>query len=110
LVCLDAVRRDVVNPPGGGNLRGGKNLGDIEAWSTIVDLLSEQIVWDYDFALGDRFLDADPDESRAMMQEMGIQPDYFTEIAPDPLDGELDRAREILRQLTGRPQPAEQRP
>jgi hypothetical protein len=26
------------------------------------------------------------DESRAAMQEMGIQPDYFTEIAPDPLE------------------------
>src|SRR5438552_18532003 len=24
--AVDAVRRDVVNPPGGGNLRGGKNL------------------------------------------------------------------------------------
>ena len=44
-----------------------------------------------------------------MMQEMGLQPDYSTEIAPDPLDGELDRAREILRQLTGRPQPVEQK-
>jgi hypothetical protein len=37
-----------------------------------------------------------------MMQEMGIQPNYFTEIAPDPKDGELDKAREILRRLTGR--------
>jgi len=34
-------------------------------------------------------------------------PDYFTEIAPDPLEGELDRAREILRQLTGRPRSAD---
>ena len=85
------------------------SCSDIDAWSTIVDLLSKQILWDYDFALGDRFLDADPDESRAAMQEMGIQPDYFTEIAPDPLDGELDRAREILRQLTGRPQSADQK-
>jgi hypothetical protein len=50
--------------------------------------------------MGDRFLDAAPDESRAVMQEMGIQPDYFTEIAPDPNDGELDKAREILRRLT----------
>jgi hypothetical protein len=28
-------------------------------------------------------------------------PDYFTEIAPDPNDGELNKAREILRRLTG---------
>jgi hypothetical protein len=77
---------------------------DIEAWSTIVDLLSEQILWDYDFAMGDRFLDADPEESRAAMQEMGIQPDYFTEIAPDPNDRELHEARQILQHLTGREQ------
>jgi hypothetical protein len=83
------------------------SCADIETWSTIVDLLSEQILWDYDFAMGDRFLDSDPEESRAMMQELGIQPDYFTEIAPDPGDSELETAREILRKLTGRGQPAE---
>jgi hypothetical protein len=83
---------------------------DIDTWSTIAALLSEQILWDYDFAMADRFLDADPDESHAAMQELGIQPDYFTEIAPDPNDRELGHARQILRQLTGRLEPVQRLP
>ncbi len=33
---------------------------------------------------------------------MGIDPDYFVEVPPDPTDDELDEILDALRRLTGR--------
>jgi hypothetical protein len=66
--------------------------------------LSSRIFWDADFDMGQHFLDAEPEECRVKLQEMGIDPDYFLAVAPDPPDEQLDQIRQQLLQLTGRPE------
>lgn len=44
----------------------------------------------------------EPEERVAKMAMMGIAPDYFLEIAPDPTDAEQESIRGGLMELTGR--------
>lgn len=57
---------------------------DTDEWDFLVDCLEELVLWDTDYAMGETFLDTDPDVSRELMARMTIDPDYFTFPAPDP--------------------------
>jgi hypothetical protein len=77
---------------------------DFDDWEFLVDGLANRILWeDGDYEMGDAFMDAAPSESRARMHVMGIADDYYTAIAPDPTDEELEHIRRLLRSVTGRP-------
>jgi hypothetical protein len=79
---------------------------DMEEWTFVIDHMANQILWeDGDFEMGDDFMDADPVESRLRKEMMGIADDYYTAIAPDPTDKDLEAIREQLRKLTGRKKP-----
>jgi hypothetical protein len=80
---------------------------DTAEWDLLLECLADRILWDCDREMGDEFLDADPDASRAMMAELRIDPDYFTAVAPDPTDEELNAARRVLCEVAGRPVPGE---
>ena len=81
---------------------------DAEEWEFLVDCLANRILWeDGDYEAGDDFLDADPTEGRARMAMLGIADDYYTDIAPDPTDEQLEPVRRTLRSLCGRPEPKE---
>jgi hypothetical protein len=74
-----------------------------EEWQFLVDDLANRILWDDgDYDAGDAFLDDDPAEARAMMKLMGIASGYYTDIAPDPAEEQLELIRRTLRSLCGR--------
>ncbi len=77
-----------------------------EEWEFLADDLANRILWDDgDYDAGDAFLDDDPAEARAMMELMGIARGYYTDIAPDPTEEQLEPIRRTLRSLCGRPAP-----
>jgi hypothetical protein len=77
-----------------------------EEWEFLIDDLANRILWDDgDYDAGDAFLDDDPAEARAMMELMGIARGYYTDIAPDPTEEQLEAIRRTLRSLCGRPAP-----
>ena len=79
---------------------------DAEEWGFLVDDLANRILWDDgDYDAGDDFLDDDPTEARVRMKLMGIARGYYTDIAPDPSDEQLESIRRTLRSLCGRPTP-----
>ena len=75
--------------------------GDIKQWELVIDYLADSILWDRDFEISGDFLDEDPEVSRERRQLLGIEDDYFTQIAPDPRPSEVaglvSATREIVR-------------
>ncbi len=75
---------------------------DIALWEDLVDWLAEAVLWDRDFEMADTFLDVDPGISRQRRRLLGIEDDYFTQVAPDPRPREAMRlaamTRDIVRQ------------
>src|SRR5262249_8916572 len=80
---------------------------DTGEWEGLLECLESRLFWDSDYAMGHPFLDVDPDQARALMDSMGIDPDYYLALPPDPDDDELDDVRRTLREVTGRPEPQE---
>ena len=76
---------------------------DVEEWEFLVaECLANRILWaDGDHEGGTAFMDADPAVSRSCRDELGIAEDYYTAIAPDPTDGQLDSVRRTLREVCG---------
>ncbi|QDS91666.1 hypothetical protein FF011L_03970 [Roseimaritima multifibrata] len=58
---------------------------NIERWSNVIDQLADSILWDRDYEIADSFLDAAPDKAQHHKVLLGIDDEYFTAIAPDPL-------------------------
>jgi hypothetical protein len=76
---------------------------DAEQWDYLLEDLANRILWeDGDYAMAAEFIDKEPEEFRAKMAMMGIDPDYFVDIAPDPTDEQLELIRGELMELTGR--------
>jgi hypothetical protein len=74
----------------------------VEDWEFLIDCLANRILWEADYEMSDIFLDADPSESEMRLGLMGITKDYYTAIAPDPTDEQLEPIRRRLRWLCGR--------
>jgi hypothetical protein len=75
------------------------NVGE---WEFVGECLANRILWDDgDHEVGPAFLDADPVVSRSCRDELGIAEDYYTAIAPDPTDEQLDSVRRTLREVCG---------
>ena len=77
--------------------------GDVEEWEfLVVECLANRILWgDGDHEAGPVLMDADPAASRHCRDELGIAEDYYTAIAPDPTDEQLDSVRRTLREVCG---------
>ena len=75
---------------------------DLGEWHCLVDCLADRVLWDCDFEMEEHFLDADPDESRLLMERCRIPEGYFLHIASDPTDEQLKQIRCTLREITGR--------
>jgi hypothetical protein len=72
---------------------------DLDDWETLIECLSDGILWDGDWGLPELFLDAAPETSRARRRRLGIERDYFTTPAPDPRDEEVPAIFQDLHQL-----------
>ena len=77
------------------------DCSDKEEWEIVVDLLANDVLWDRDFEMEDIFLDEAPEVSKKRRRELGIDHDYYTDVAPDPFPDEavglVCETREILR-------------
>ena len=76
---------------------------DFDEWEWMLAALENFVLWDTDYVMDDLFMDVDAKTSRRRRQELGINDDYYTAIAPDPTDGELEKIRESLRVLCQEP-------
>jgi len=73
---------------------------DLDAWDLIVESLADRILWDRDWEMEDLFADAIPERGRQLKRFLGIDDDYFRDIAPDPTAHQLDAVRSQLDALT----------
>ncbi|MEO1614306.1 MAG: hypothetical protein AAFV88_00565 [Planctomycetota bacterium] len=77
---------------------------DIDQWDDLVECLADRVLWDRDFEMVNEVIDAPPERAAAMRAALGIQPSYYTAIAPDPTDHQIDALFESLESTT-RPKP-----
>lgn len=75
------------------------NCKDMSQWEDLVDWLAEAVLWDRDFEMADTFLDVDPGISRQRRRLLGIEDDYFTQVAPDPRPEEALRLASMTRDI-----------
>lgn len=80
----------------------GVRCDDMGEWNFVLDCVSDRIFWDADYEMDKTFLDAPPQRCRAVMEQMGIDPDYFLAVAPDSTAEQLGQIRRVLRQLVER--------
>jgi len=73
---------------------------DISQWELLVECLADSILSCRDFEMADTLIDEAPDRAEAMKSVLGIHPDYFTSVAPDPPDTEIDRVIDAVRAIT----------
>jgi hypothetical protein len=69
---------------------------DSDAWDLVVESLADRILWDRDWEMEDLFADAIPERGRQLKRFLGIEDDYFRDIAPDPTTPQL---RAVCAQL-----------
>ncbi|QEG39523.1 hypothetical protein [Roseimaritima ulvae] len=75
---------------------------DVERWETLVEWLADNILWDRDYEIADCFLDVAPDKAQHRKLMLGIDDEYFTAIAPDPLPAEVPRLLSETQRLARR--------
>ncbi|WP_146520214.1 hypothetical protein [Stieleria varia] len=75
---------------------------DIEKWEWIVESLADQVLWDRDFEMAGDMIDAPPEQAAALRAMLGINSEYYTAIAPDPTDSQVDQLFDSVHDLTRR--------
>lgn len=70
-----------------------------DKWELLVENLRFRVLWDDDLNDADCFLDADPTSTDRTRYLLGIDPNYYSSIPPDPGETELPMIRELLRDL-----------
>ncbi|WP_182870290.1 hypothetical protein [Stieleria mannarensis] len=73
---------------------------EVDRWRWLVELLADRVLWDRDFEMVNEMIDAPPEHAAAMRAALGITPGYYTAIAPDPTDRQVDSLFKSLEQLT----------
>lgn len=76
------------------------NCLEVDRWQWLVELLADRVLWDRDFEMVNEMIDAPPEHAAAMKAALGITSGYYTAIAPDPTDHQVDALFESLEQLT----------
>jgi hypothetical protein len=72
---------------------------DPSRWHWLIDCLSDRILWDQDYALT-AAMDVSPEKRRELQATLGVDGDYFTDVAPDPPASQTDLYVDALRGLT----------
>ncbi len=72
---------------------------DPEAWDAAVDALSDQVLWDHDFADGDDFLDVPPDDD-VDRKMLGITAEYYSAVPRELRDEDVPAVITRLRAFT----------
>ena len=72
---------------------------DMEEWDFCMEILHDGILWDTDYIGEENYIDLPPEASEALKQCMGVAPEYFSAIAPDPTPAQLEVLSEELELL-----------
>ncbi len=75
---------------------------DMSEWDLQIELLADRILWDRDYELADSLMDADPDSAQLHRSSLGISDDYFSAIAPDMREAQVDELLTGLRQFVNK--------
>jgi hypothetical protein len=78
---------------------------DEDEWDMLIEEVEDRLLWDADFEMGDEFLDLPPDAGQELLNQNGIDPDYFLTVPEDLTGIELEAARRTLAELTGKTTP-----
>jgi hypothetical protein len=73
---------------------------DIDRWRWLVESLADRVLWDRDFEMVNEMIDAPPERAAAMRAVLGITSSYYTAIAPDPTDHQIDALFRSLQEIT----------
>ncbi|MCD0460517.1 hypothetical protein [Roseiconus lacunae] len=73
----------------------------VDRWQWLIECLADRILWDRDFDLVEEMIDAPPERAAAMRAALGITPGYYTAIAPDPTETQIDTLFDSLQKRTG---------
>ena len=73
---------------------------EVDRWRWLVESLTDRVLWDRDFEMVEEMIDAPPERAAAMKAALGINASYYTAIAPDPTDRQVDALFHSLEQLT----------
>jgi hypothetical protein len=76
------------------------NCLEVDRWGWLVELLADRVLWDRDFEMVNEMIDAPPERAAAMRAALGITSSYYTAIAPDPTDLQVDGLFDSLEELT----------
>ena len=73
---------------------------DMQQWADFVELIADHILWDRDFEFEKLVCDASPDQAELIKQQLGINNDYYSTIASDIREIDVERISEKIRLLT----------
>ena len=76
---------------------------DVEEWRYLIERLADRILWDRDHEMASLLLDADPEKAGQMKQLLGVNQDYFTEIAPDIREHDAGQLLKKIKAITHLP-------
>ncbi len=76
---------------------------DMDEWHWMLDTIEDRVLWDDDYEPLDGVMDGDPDTATYLRETLGIAPDYYTAVAPDPTESDMVWIRETINRVTGRP-------
>ena len=76
------------------------NCTDMEQWADFIESIADHILWDRDFEFEKLVGDAAPDQAEVIKQRLGINDDYFSTIASDVREIDVERMSAQIRLLT----------
>ena len=76
------------------------NCTDMEQWADFVESIADHILWDRDFEFEKLVGDASPDQAELIKQQMGINSDYYSTVASDIREIDVERISAQIHRLT----------
>lgn len=73
---------------------------DMELWADFVESIADHILWDRDFEFEKLVGDASPDQAELLKRQLGINDDYFSTVASDIREIDVERVSAQIRLLT----------
>ena len=73
---------------------------DMDQWADFVELIADHILWDRDFEFEKLVCDASPDQAELIKQQLGINDDYYSTVASDIREIDVERISAQIRLLT----------
>jgi hypothetical protein len=75
------------------------NSMNVDDWCWFVEMIADQILWDRDFNLDGLVADIQPEKADQLKAYLGIEPDYYSTVAPDTEDFDIEKISNQIRAL-----------